>query len=326
MAAMDHQLGVKAESTYGTAVTVDRFYEFNSETIEDSFGRVEGDPLRGGSQGVLRSDRHTPYYAGASGSIQMDVLSKGFGFWFGQMLGAISTGTVTDSKYIHTATMGELYGDSFTCQVNRPLHPSGTNQAFTFEGGKITDWELSNDVEGNLVLDLGTDFEQATTATGLATASYPSGMENFTFVGGVITIGGSPYDITKFSVKGDNGLDTDRRQIRGNADKKEPTASRREISWAIEADFDSLAQRNRAAAVVRATNVAAITATWTAPTLIGVSSYPTVTVTIPAARFDEWKGSAEGTDAIKQELTGVARFDGTNSAITIAYGSADSVA
>lgn len=323
MAALDHQLMIKKESVYGTPVVVDRAFELNSESIEDSYGRVEGDPLRAGGAGVLRSDRHTPYYAGASGNIQMDVLSKGFGIWFELMLGAMNTTGPTDSKYTHTATMGELLGDSFTCQVNRPFHPSGTNQAFTFEGGKITDWELSNDVENNLVLDLGTDFEQVATGTALATPSYPTSMENFTFVGGVVTVGGSSFDITKISIKGDNGLDVDRRQIRGNADKKEPTASRREISFSLEADFDSLTQRTRAAAVVRATNVASIVATWTAPTLIGASSYPTVTVTIPAARFDEWKASAEGADGITQELSGVARYDGTNSPITIAYGSAD---
>lgn len=323
MASMDQQVMTKTESVYGTAVVVDRSWEFNSEQIEESYGRVEGDPLRGGSQGILRADRHTPYFAGASGSIQMDVLTKGFGWWLTHMLGSVNTTGPTDLKYTHTGTLGELYGKSFTCQVNRPLHPTGTNQAFTYEGGKVTDWELSNDVEGNLVLDLGTDFEQVATGTALATAAYPTNMENFTFVGGVVTVGAVAFDITKISIKGDNGLDTDRRQIRGNADKKEPTASRREISFSLEADFDSLTQRTRAASAVRATNVASLVATWTAPTLIGTASYPTITVTIPAARFDEWKASAEGTDGITQELSGVARFDGTNSAITIAYGSAD---
>lgn len=327
MAALDHQLGVKAEVTYGTPLTVDRFYEFDSEGIEESYGRTEGDPLRGGaSGGVLRSDRSTPYFAGASGNISMAVLTKGFGLLFGHMLGTVATGVVADSKYTHTATMTELLGKSLTVQVNRPFHPAGTNQAFTYEGGKVADWTLSNSVEDNLMLELGMDFENVSTATALATASYPTAMDNFTWVGGVVTIGGSSYDITEISIQGNNGLDTDRRQIRGNADKKEPTAGRREVSWSIKADFDSLTQRNRAAAVVRATNHAAITATWTGPTLIGVSSYPTVTVTIPAARFDEWKGAAEGTDGIEQELSGVVRWDGTNSPVTIAYGSADTVA
>lgn len=324
MGALDHQFGVKTESGgYGVPVVVDRFYEFDSEGIEESYGRTEGDPLRAGGAGVLRSDRSTPYFEGASGNVTMAVLTKGFGFWLEHMLGSISTGAPTDGKYVHTATMGELYGKSFTAQVNRPFHPAGTNQAFTYEGGKVTEWTLSNSVEDNLMLELGLDFENVSTATALATASYPTAMDNFTWSGGVVTVGGVAYDITEISVQGNNGLDTDRRQIRGNADKKEPTAGRRELTWSIKADFESLTQRNRAAAVVRATNHAAITATWTGPVLIGASSYPTLTATIPAARFDEWKGAAEGTDGIEQELSGVVRWDGTNSPITLAYGSAD---
>jgi hypothetical protein len=40
-----------------------------------------------------------------------------------------------------------------------------------------------------------------------------------------------------------------------------------------------------------------------------------VQVDIPAARFDEWSGAVEGPDAISQTLSGVGRWDGTNSAV-----------
>lgn len=323
MGAMDHQLGVKDEVTYGTAVTVDRFFEYESESIEENEGRTEGDPLRTGGFGVVRNDRFTPYFAGAAGNVQLSVLTKGFGFWLKHMLGAVATSGPTDSIYTHTGTLGELYGKSFTLQVNRPFHPAGTNQAFTFEGGKVAEWGLSNSVDGNLLLDLGLDFEQVATATALATASYPSSMEPFTWAGGVVSIGGSNYDISEFALNFNNGLNVDRRQIRGNTDKKEPTSSRREGSFSIKADFDSLTQRNRAHATTRAAALAQIVATWTAPTLAGAASYPQLIVTIPACRFDAWKGATEGPDAIEQELSGVVRFDGTNSPVTIAYKTVD---
>lgn len=323
MGAMSHQLGVKAEVTYGTAVVVDRFFEYDSESIEDSFNRTEGDPLRVGSSDI-RSDRSTPWYGGASGNVSMAVLTKGFGFWMPHMLGGavVTTGPV-DSKYTHTFGHGELFGKSFTAQFNRPFHPSGTDQPFTFEGGKVTEWTLSNSVDDNLMLELGLDFEQVSTATGLASASYPASMDNFTWAGGAVTVGGVAFDITEFSLKRDNGQDTERQQIRGNTDKKEPTSSRRSGEFSLKADFDSLTQRTRAASAVRATTHAAIVATWTGPVLIGAASYPTFTVTIPAARFDTWKGATEGTDAIEQELSGVVRYDGTNSPITIAVGSSE---
>jgi hypothetical protein len=323
--SMDHQLGFKTESTYGTAVTVDRFAEYDSESITESYGRTEGDPLRVGSP-VVRSDRFTPYFAGAAGSINLAVMTKGFGWWLAHMLGGTSTGSITDSTYTHTGTVGTLYGKSFTAQVNRPFHPSGTNQAFTYEGGKVTGWTLSNSVDGNLMAELACDFENVATGTALASASYPTSMDNFTWAGGVVTVGGSSFDITEVSIGWDNGYDVDRRQIRGNTYKKEPTSSRREGTFSLSADFDSLTQRNRAASATRAGALAEIVATWTGPTLAGATTYPSLTVTIPAARFDEWSGATEGTDAITQSLSGAVRYDGSNSPITIAYVSVDATA
>jgi hypothetical protein len=326
MGAMDHQLGVVDEVTYGTPVTVSRFFEYESENISETYGRTEGDPLRVGS-GFVRNDRFTPYIGGAAGTIQMTALTKGFGFWLKHMLGDVATtGPAETTVYTHTGTEATLLGDSFTCQVNRPFNPAGTNQAFTYSGGKIAKWTLSNSVEANLLLDLECDFQKVATDVALATASYGSGMEPFAWVKGVVSIGGSAYDVTEFSLEVDNGLNVDRRQIRGNALKKEPTATRREGTFSVKADFDSLTQRNRAAADTRAGALAALSATWSGPTLLGSTIYPEFTVTVPQVRFDEWSGATEGTDAIEQELSGVVRYDGTNSPISVVLKNADTTA
>jgi hypothetical protein len=228
---LETQLGVKAESTWGTAVVVDRFYEFNSESITLETGRVESNALRA-SQRVQRSDRFTPYILGASGSIEMDVLSKGFGWWLEQCLGTIATGSLTDSTYTHTGTVGTLLAQGFTLQVNRPFHPAGTNQAFTYEGGKVAKWGFKSDVEGNLVFTADLVFETGITATALATASYPTGMENLTWAGGAVTVGGSAVPVTSFSVEVDNGQDTARHKIRSSTLRQEPVeAKNREITF-----------------------------------------------------------------------------------------------
>lgn len=326
MGVLDHQLMIGAESTYGTAVTPSRTYEFNSEGIEESYGRVESEALRVG-QYASRSDRWTPYFAGAAGSIEMDVLTKGFGLWFHHMLGGLSTSAAgVDGEYTHTATIADLYGKSLTAQINRPFNPSGTNQPFTYRGGKVTEWELSNSVEGNLVLSVGMDFQQVATDTALAAAAYPASMENFTWAGGEITIGGVAYPVTEFSVSCNNNLNVDRRFIQADANKKEPVAGKREIAFSLSADFDSLTQRNRAASATRAGALAEIVGRWVGPSVIGGTTYPEVTVTMPAGRFDEWSGSVEGPEAITQELSGVGLYDGTNSAVTIEYVSTDATA
>ena len=326
MGAMDHQLGFANESTYGTGVVVTRFFEYESESIEETEGRTEGDPLRLGSHHI-RSDRFTPYFSGASGSVEMAVMSKGMGFFLKHMLGQVATtGPAETTVYTHTGSEAELLGDSFTMQVNRPFHPLGTNQAFTYRGGKITEWTLSNSVDENLMLELALDFMQVDTNVAMATASYPTAMDNLTWAGGVVNIGGSNYDVTEFSLQCNNGLDVDRRQIRANTDKKEPTQSRAEYTFSLNADFESMTQRTRAHTTTRAGALAAITATWNGPTLLGSTIYPQFAVSIPAGRFDAWKGATEGTDAIQQELSGVVRYDGTNSPVTVTYKSADTTA
>lgn len=326
MGALDQQVVFGNESTYGTLATPTRAFEFNSEGIEDSFGRTEGDPLRVGTY-VKRSDRFTPYYEGAAGPVEFDVLTKGFGYFLKHMLGTVVTsGPAETNVYTHTGTMSDLYGSSFTCQVGRPFHPTGTVQPFTFRGGKVTEWELANSVEDNLVLTLTTDFQQVDTTTALVTAAYPSGMENLTWVGGSITVGGTQVDVTEFSVSGNNGLNTDRRYIKNGSDKKEPTGARREVAFSLTADFDTLAQRARAASATAAGAVATIVAKWEGPTLLGTTIKPSLTVTLSAPRFDAWAAANEGPEGIMQQLSGVGLYDGTTSPVTMVYRSADTVA
>lgn len=323
MGLLDHQLMIGEESVYGTAVTPNRTFEFNSEGITEAYGRVESEALRVG-QFVSRSDRWTPYFQGAAGSVSMDVLTKGFGVWLKHMLGGVSSsGPSADGAYTHTFTIADLWTKSLTLQTNRPFNPSGTAQPFTYSGGKITEWTLSNSVDGNLVLEAGLDFAKGDTATALAAAAYPTNMDNFTWVGGTVTIGGVAYDVTEFAVACNNGMNVDRRAIRNNSDKKEPTGGRRELSFSFAADFDSLAQRNRAAAATRAGALAEVKGKWVGPVAIGGTTFPSIEVKIPVGRFDEWSAAAEGPDAISQSLSGMGMFDGTNSPATVTLVTAD---
>jgi hypothetical protein len=200
----------------------------------------------------------------------------------------------------------------------------GSNQAFTYEGGKVASWELANSVDGILMLTLNLDFEDESTVPALATAAYPTGAELLTFVGGTVTVGGSAFAVSEASVTCDNGLKTDRHFIQGSALKKEPIENAfRDIGFSLTADWESMAQYSRYVSTTAAGALAQIVLTWQGPTLIGTASYPTFTVTIPAARFDGSTPNVGGPDLLTQSLTGKALFDGTNSAITVAVGTAD---
>lgn len=52
----DSYLGAKDEATFGTAIAVDKFYEFNSESIAPSYERIESEALRVGTK-FARTDR-----------------------------------------------------------------------------------------------------------------------------------------------------------------------------------------------------------------------------------------------------------------------------
>lgn len=324
MAALDHQLGIVDESTYGTPVVVTKFFEYNDENIDVQTARTEGDPLIKSTY-FKRYDRFTPYVQGASGPVDLDVMSKGFGYWLKHMFGGVATtGPTETSVYTHTSSETDLYGKFFTTQVNKMFHPAGTAQAYTFGGCKITEWELKNSVDENLVCSLSIDSQNASTAVALATASYPASMENLTWAGGTVTIGGSSVAVSEISVKVSNNLDTGRRFIQGSTLKKEPTGGRRECTFSIKCDFESLTQYNRVVSTTRSGALAAISATWSAPTLLGSTIYPNLKLDIAQARFDDisWDGAgAEG--ATSQTLSGVGLYDGTNNTVKITYQSAD---
>jgi hypothetical protein len=319
--SINSSLGVVAEATYGTAVTVTRFYPLLTESVRETVDKMESEARRAGTQ-VLQDSLSIPIFKGAAGPIEIPVMNKDFGFWLQHLLGAVATTGPTDSAYVHTGTVATLKGKSFSCQINRPFHDSGTDQPFSYEGGKIKSWEFSAGVNDEPKLSIEADFEDLQTGTSLASPSYTTGLEmlSWAHASSAFTIAGTSVPITKFSVKCDNGLKTDRHYIRGSGLKKEPVANAyRNIEWEVEADFDSLTQYNRFKVATNAGQYAQLICTLKAPTLIGVSSYPALAITIPAARFDTVDIENGGMEPSMQTLHGVARYDGTNSPLTLAY-------
>ncbi len=319
---VNSQLSVKDESTYGTAVTTDRFFEFNSEAIKAVNGRIEYSGLRSGED-TQRSDRFVVVPKGAAGPIKLNPLTKGFGFWLPHMMGSVSTGATSDGVTPHTATFGTLRGKSFTAQVNRYDETTGTDHPFTWAGGKIPSWELACDVEGLLEATFNTDFQSQTTATALASPSYPTPMELFSFAGAVVQVAGTPIDVTNWKVGVDTGQKTDRHHLRGSTLKREPVRNKKRlVTWEITPEFDSMTQYNRYVSATASGALATIIATFTAPTLVGAASFPSIVVTIDKARFDDADPSVSGEDLLTNKLAGRGLF-GSSSPVSIVYTTAD---
>ena len=254
--------------------------------------------------------------------------TKGFGLLLKHMLGSIATTGPTDSTFTHTASLAAMQGLGLTYQKGVGLEQNTLVEPFTYNGGKVTKWQLECALDGILMLKVSLDGQNETQATALAVAVYPSGDELLTFVGGSITIAGAVYDvIKKITITCDNTLAADRRFLRGSALQKEQMdASWRNIDVTIESEFQSLTQYNRYAAATAAGTLAAVVATWTGPTLAGASTFPSLTVTMPACRFDGKTPVINGVGLLDQPLKAAVlnTAGGTNDAITLAYVTTDS--
>lgn len=318
----DSFIGVGAEATWGTTIAPTRFFEFTGESISAKYERIESEALRSGTR-VMRTDRFQPNAKGAEGDIKLEVLDKGFGLLFTHMLGTTALAAPAGGFTVQTHTVGALAGKGLTTQVARTDN-AGVLTPFTYSGGKVASWELSNAVDGILGLSLSMDYSKENAGAGagplaLATPTYPAGSQLFTFAGGAVTIGGTEFAVTDVTVKGENGLKTDRYFLRNGAQtlKKEPLEEgMRKFDIELKGEFDGLTQYNRVASATAAGAVAAVVMTWDAP------SGAQLKVTCPGVRMDEMPLNADGAKIVEAALKGVALDDGTGP-IKFEYKSAD---
>jgi hypothetical protein len=326
MSGILSQFGVIKESTYNTPLAVTRFYEFNKESIAGNYDRIESAGLRAGTR-VQRSDRWVPNFKGAKGSVELEVQSKGFGFWLEPMLGTVASGTVTDANYTHTGTIGSLTGKSFTAQVGRPDITQTVNP-FTYGGGKVMSWELSNSVDGllkaNLEMDFASEADTGSSPFTLQAASYPTTSQLMSYIKGSFKVGGTETSVKDISIKCDNGLNGDRYFIRTALGQKEQLEdTMRKITIDVTAEFESLTHFNALSSTTLANNLAALTGQWFAPTLTGATTYPNLLATATAGRYDSGSPVVDSGKLLEQKLSFTVLYDGTNSPISLAYTTTD---
>lgn len=190
---LDAQIGFAAESTWGTAVTVTRFLEFNTESMKFEPTWLEPVGLRVGTK-HKRVSRIRQSRKSASGDVELDVATLGMGLLVKHMLGsAITTTTlISGTAYKQVHTPGGFLGLGLTAQVGRPEPSSGTVQPFTYNGCKVASWEFTCEDNATPNLKLSLVGRQETTATALATASYLAGASVFDFSQATLKLGGTP--------------------------------------------------------------------------------------------------------------------------------------
>jgi hypothetical protein len=215
--------GVAEESVWSTAVVPTRFYPVDSVNVKLMKKPVQGQGLQAGTyvhQGSLRAD--TAYWA--AGDAQVDFTSKQMGLLFKHALGsaAIAQNGVT-AAWTQTWGLGNAAnGLGLTLQYGAP-QANGTVVPYTISGCKIDQWDIScaaQDIVKSKFTFIG---QNVTTATALATPSYPTANNVFYFKQGTVNVGGTPYlGFRDFTLSGNNNLDAGRFYFGNNGLLAEP--------------------------------------------------------------------------------------------------------
>lgn len=189
---LDAQLGVGAETTWGTPVTPTKFLEFNSESLGFEPTFLEPTGLRVGTK-YKRASRVRQSRKTVSGDIECEFATKGMGLLLKHMLGSAlgAPVSIVAGAYRQIHTPGDFRGLGLTVQVGRPEPASGTVRPHTYAGCKVSGWEFSLADNAVPKLKLTVDGRSESTATALATAAYAAGATVFDFSQAVLKLGGT---------------------------------------------------------------------------------------------------------------------------------------
>lgn len=223
------------ESTYGTAVTTGRAYEFTEEDWQLIDEDVKAEGYRSGAS-VARSDAVVRPVTGATGSFTTQPTSRGMGLLLEECMGAGASTLVSGTTYQQVFTLGSAALPAATWKRLVPTR-AGVVTVQTFKGVVVTDFELKMDAKGVLTLSINRDAREFDAALSADALVYTIG-QRFTFAGASFQTGTltaptttalasattSWAGIRSFGVKVDHKLDTDSVYTGNNAGKKDKPA------------------------------------------------------------------------------------------------------
>lgn len=204
---IDAQIGYVAESAYGTAATVTRFIPLVSETLRSEIEMVETAGTFAGFH-TLGSDQWALGNKTIAGDIQHELYDQSMGLLLRAAFGTVSTATAGGTG-THTFFPADPVV-SLTCQIGRPT-VYGSVIPFTYEGLKITSWEIGAEPGQIVTWGMSVVGEEETMGTALASASYSTGIKPWVAKSMILSLHGTTTPVRSFTIGGDNSLATDRR-------------------------------------------------------------------------------------------------------------------
>lgn len=318
-------LGTAVESTYGTAVTVDRFQPFLSESLETRTRVLTDESIRGGNTGVHlpRGSRRRQTGEDGGGDITMTLTTTGLGRWFNQFMG----GTVTPVQqastiaYLQTHAWASQSGKSLTIQKQIRDAANSEVESFTFKGSKIASATFSQSLDQIAQVVWGIDSRQVVTDVAMASPSWPATEKTFGFPDCTVKLAGSASTVlTDVSLSLNRTLDTDKRFLGNSGLKNEPYDNGPPtITGTITADFDNPATIYDR---FKADTALSFELIWQRD-VIASSYYEKISILVPEVRF-----TGETPKVGNQEVITVSGgfegfWDGSSADVTISYTSTD---
>lgn len=309
------QVGMVAESTYGTFVTPTKFVYCDKVDLKKVKNVAQGDAGAGaGRLGRLASQRVVTT-KGASGSLGMELVNKSMGLLVQALMGTSVTPAqqASTTAYLQTHTIADPYGKMLTIQVGVP-DTGGTVRPYTYLGCKVVGAEFSFELGKEAEVTYEIDARDVVESEALATASFATSVRPFVGTDGTVKVGtygseSSVSGVTKVSVKIDRGSKTDRYYFGAAGLKAEPIINDYwAIGGTITADFvDKTVFADRFTADTTFSLVLEFVGE-----VIESTYYHTFRITLPGCKLDGDTPTVEGPDVVSGDFPFTCLFDGTN--------------
>lgn len=309
-------VGFSAESVVGTATTSGmRWLQHDKVTAEYKKTTVTSQGLHQGL--YMQGKRRNFLTKEATLQMTMDAVANKMGLLFKHALGSSPSATqmASTSVYSQNHQPGDTLGLGLTIQVNK-AETSGTLQQFTYSGCKVTDWQLSVAKGGLAKWDMTMDAWLEDTSTSLAAVSYVA-TDVFDFhqgsllTGGTVTYPGSVVTVTSgtaptalvtgFTIKGVNGLDTQRFNLGTQTKAEQLSNTFRQITGTIDLEF---ANTSDVYSAFVADSILPLHFALTGPIpASGSPNHELIDVILPDARIDSAVVDVGGPGTLTQKVT-----------------------
>jgi hypothetical protein len=303
---------MKTEVTPGTYLAPDRFFETTDMDGDADLTYIEGSGLKSGAR-FKRNAQAGISRISATGTATMPMTMKNMGTMWKWMIGStqVATQIVTTTAWEQHHVPGATFtGISETIQQGKP-DAAGVIQPFSYNGAKITDWEITIADGEEVMLKLTWDAWNCVTSQTLVSAAYVANNDTWNFADcNIFKLGGTPSTaggkttiaggtavstaVKSFTLKGTNHFATDRYGL-GNAGTKLEQIENDfcEITGEFSGELNVAQMR---APFIAGTSTA-IEIALTGPVIAGANNYLLAFI-VPTAKLTEYSSTVSGPDMI----------------------------